>query len=76
MLFVAWSRARTEVIQSPFPKRITQSLTTFVAAGAQWFAFRDGTGTHDKRTCQGAMDQDDTDYKFKIEMNLDNANLE
>jgi hypothetical protein len=44
------------------------------AAGNQWLNFRDNKGTRlEGRTCQGAIDQPDTDYKFKIAFNLDNA---
>jgi hypothetical protein len=72
--FDAWKRARMEV-------RLAYSISpkvklTDIAAGAQWLAFRDNTGSHSKRTCPGAMDQDNTDYTFKIEWELSNANNE
>jgi hypothetical protein len=52
---------------------ITRREVDGIAAGGQWLAFRDNTGSHSKRTCPGAMDQDNTDYTFKIEWELSNA---
>jgi hypothetical protein len=42
------------------------------AAGNQWSNFKDNTGDGlEGRTCAGAMDDPNTDYKFKIAFNLD-----
>jgi hypothetical protein len=67
----AWSPARTEV--SMFQCLSNEAVLIRIAAGAQWSSFKDNTGTHSKRTCQGAMDQANTDYTFKIEWDLSNA---
>jgi hypothetical protein len=52
---------------------LNEEVLIIIAAGSQWLSFSDGKGTHSKRTCQGAMNQDNTDYKFKIEWDLSNA---
>ncbi|KAF2727726.1 hypothetical protein EJ04DRAFT_594029 [Polyplosphaeria fusca] len=46
------------------------------AAGNQWKNFRDGTGTDvglEGRTCDGPMNDDNTDYTFKMAFNLENV---
>jgi hypothetical protein len=68
----ASAKVRTQV--STGSRKINPYNNTFPAAGAQFGNFIAGTGSGlAGRTCQGAMDDPNTDYHFKIAFNTDGA---